>query len=278
MQLILMLLAFAAVVLLVLALYPAVMRQITGESHGGMTETITRIDTQKKYSYPLIVAGLILAVLLLTNINIWAAVAAAVAVGILFFLLMNRIMTGRRRKRQAFFETRMLDFLVLVCNNLRSGFALPNSIDTAAKSIGGVLGAEFNIMLSEYRLGMELGEAIRRMNQRVDSENLQLFAATVSIAIRTGSSVSTVLERLIFTMRKRNDISDKLAALTAQFRFEATVMAFFPFIAFVVLYIIDPSLMAPMVTTWVGWVTIGCIVVLEIIGFIILKKICAVRM
>ena len=278
MQLILMLLAFAAVVLLVLALYPVVMRQITGEKHGGMTETITHLEMQRKYSYPVIAAAAVFAVLLVFSINIVASVAAALAVGVLIFLLMSRIMSGRRRKRQAFFETRMLDFLVLVCNNLRSGFALPNSIDTAAKSIGGVLGAEFNIMLSEYRLGMELGEAIRRMNQRVDSENLQLFAATVSIAIRTGSSVSTVLERLIFTMRKRNDISDKLASLTAQFRFEATVMAFFPFIAFVVLYVIDPDLMAPMVTTWVGWVTIACIVVLEMIGFIILKKICAVRM
>lgn len=278
MQLILMLLAFAAVVLLVLALYPVVMRQITGEKHGGMTETITHLEMQRKYSYPVIAAAAVFAVLLVFSINIVVSVAAALAVGVLIFLLMSRIMSGRRRKRQAFFETRMLDFLVLVCNNLRSGFALPNSIDTAAKSIGGVLGAEFNIMLSEYRLGMELGEAIRRMNQRVDSENLQLFAATVSIAIRTGSSVSTVLERLIFTMRKRNDISDKLASLTAQFRFEATVMAFFPFIAFVVLYVIDPDLMAPMVTTWVGWVTIACIVVLEMIGFIILKKICAVRM
>lgn len=278
MQLILMLLAFAAVVLLVLALYPAVMRQLSGESRGGMTETITRLDTQRKYSYPVIAAGVVFAVLIVFNLSALISVTAALAVGALIFLLMNRIMTGRRRKRQAFFETRMLDFLVLVCNNLRSGFALPNSIDTAAKSIGGVLGAEFNIMLSEYRLGMELGEAIRRMNQRVDSENLQLFAATVSIAIRTGSSVSTVLERLIFTMRKRNDISDKLASLTAQFRFEATVMALFPFIAFVVLYMIDPELMSPMVTTLVGWVTIGCIVVLEMIGFVILKKICAVRM
>jgi tight adherence protein B len=187
-------------------------------------------------------------------------------------------MTSRKRKREAFFESRMLDFLVLVCNNLRSGFALPNSIDTAAKSIGGVLGSEFNIMLSEYRLGMELSEAIRRMNKRVDSENLQLFSATVSIAIRTGSSISSVLERLILTIRKRNDISDKLAALTAQFRFEATVMALFPFLALVVLYFIDPELMAPMVTTLVGWITIGCIIVLEMIGFFILKKICTVQM
>ena len=278
MQMILMLLAFAAVVLLVLALYPVVMRQITGESSGGVAEAVSRQDVQKKYSYPLIGCAAVFAVLLISGIDFVATLIAALAVGVLTFMLMSRIMTSRKRKREAFFESRMLDFLVLVCNNLRSGFALPNSIDTAAKSIGGVLGAEFNIMLSEYRLGMELSEAIRRMNKRVDSENLQLFSATVSIAIRTGSSISSVLERLILTIRKRNDISDKLAALTAQFRFEATVMALFPFLALVVLFFIDPELMAPMVTTLVGWVTIGCIIVLEMIGFFILKKICTVQM
>jgi tight adherence protein B len=278
MQMILMLLAFAAVVLLVLALYPVVMRQITGESSGGVAEAVSRQDVQKKYSYPLIGCAAVFAVLLISGIDFVVTLIASLAVGVLAFMLMSRIMTSRKRKREAFFESRMLDFLVLVCNNLRSGFALPNSIDTAAKSIGGVLGAEFNIMLSEYRLGMELSEAIRRMNKRVDSENLQLFSATVSIAIRTGSSISSVLERLILTIRKRNDISDKLAALTAQFRFEATVMALFPFLALVVLYLIDPELMAPMVTTLVGWVTIGCIIVLEMIGFFILKKICTVQM
>ena len=278
MQMILMLLAFAAVVLLVLALYPVVMRQISGESSGGVTEAVTRQELQKKYSYPLICAAAVFAVLLISGIGFVVTLIATLAVGILVFMLMGRIMGARRRKREAFFESRMLDFLVLVCNNLRSGFALPNSIDTAAKSIGGVLGSEFNIMLSEYRLGMELSEAIRRMNKRVESENLQLFSATVSIAIRTGSSISTVLERLILTIRKRNDISDKLAALTAQFRFEATVMALFPFLALVVLYVIDPELMEPMVTTLVGWITIGCIIVLEMIGFFILKKICSVQM
>ena len=264
--------------LLVLALYPVVMRQITGESSGGVAEAVSRQDVQKKYSYPLIGCAAVFAVLLISGIDFVVALIAALAVGVLAFMLMSRITTSRKRKREAFFESRMLDFLVLVCNNLRSGFALPNSIDTAAKSIGGVLGAEFNIMLSEYRLGMELSEAIRRMNKRVDSENLQLFSATVSIAIRTGSSISSVLERLILTIRKRNDISDKLAALTAQFRFEATVMALFPFLALVVLYLIDPELMAPMVTTLVGWITIGCIIVLEMIGFFILKKICTVQM
>ena len=133
-------------------------------------------------------------------------------------------------------------------------------------------------MLSEYRLGMELGEAIRRMNLRINSENLQLFAATVSIAIRTGGSISNVLERLVVTIRKRNEISDKLKAMTGQFNFEATVMSFFPLLAFIVIYILDPKLMRPMITTGIGWATIAFIIILELLGLQLLKKICNIKL
>jgi tight adherence protein B len=83
---------------------------------------------------------------------------------------------------------------------------------------------------------------------------------------------------LIVTSRKRNEISEKLKALTAQFNFEALVASFFPLLAFAVCYLIAPKLMLPMVITPVGWATMGVIVVLELIGLQILKKICNIKL
>ncbi len=270
MQTALMTLAFAATALLVLTLYPAVIKQTEEDSRNP--------ENRRTLFFSVLVFGIVLTGLLIAGIVWWIIAAATALTTFVFWFCMNKYARKQQRKREEFFEDRMLDFLVLVCNNLKSGFALPNAIETAAKSIGGVLGGEFNIMLSEYRLGMELGTAINRMNQRISSENLQLFSATVSIAIRTGSTISNVLERLIFTIRKRNEISDKLRAMTAQFNFEALMMSFFPFIAFAVLYLIAPDLMLPMVTTLIGWATIAFIIVLEFIGLLILKKICNVKM
>ncbi len=271
-----MTLAFAATALLVLTLYPAIIKQTSKESPN--ISDISPGERRKNMFFSVLVFGIVLTGLLIAGIVWWIIAIVTLLATFLFWWCMNKYTIAQKRKREEFFESRMLDFLVLVCNNLKSGFALPNAIDTASKSIGGVLGAEFNIMLSEYRLGMELGTAISRMNLRVKSENLQLFSATVSIAIRTGSTISNVLERLIFTIRKRNEISDKLKAMTAQFNFEALAMSFFPFIAFGVLYMIAPKLMSPMVTTGIGWATIAFIIILELIGLQILKKICNVKL
>jgi tight adherence protein B len=273
----LIILAFTAIVLLVLSLYPSVMKQATADKPEDTSVKIWQEELQPKYVYPLIFLAVIFTVLVIFGVNLLYSVLLSFSVSVLFYFLIAWLIDTRKRKQNYAFESRMLDFLVLVCNNLKSGFALPNSIEIAAKSVGGRLASEFSLMMSEYRLGMELGEAVSRINTRVCSENLQLFSATVSIAIRTGGSVSEVLERLILTIRKRNELFDKQNALTAQFRFEAAVMSFFPLIAFIILYLIDPKLMLPMVTTPIGWLAIGTIILLELIGYLILRRICAVR-
>ena len=277
MRLVLMCLAFAATVLLVLSLYPSVTNRLTGQDEAANRNT-AGAEKAVKFSYPLVIFGVVFAVMVLFDIGILISLCAAIVAGALFFVAILRLTAMQKRRKELAFEDRMMDFLVLVSNNLKSGFALPNAIDVSSRSVGGVLGEEFNVMMGEYRLGMELGEAVGRMNQRISSENLQLFAATVSVTVRTGSSISEVLDRLITTIRKRNEVSDKLKALTAQFNFEALMMSFFPLIIFCILYLITPDLMLPMITTVFGWIAIGVIVLLELTGLFILKKICDVKM
>ena len=278
MRLVLMCLAFAATVLLVLSLYPSMSNKFTGQEGVNFGQGSDVKEKSVIFSYPLVIFAVVCAVLLFMKSGIMASLIAALACGLLSFVILSRFFRMRKQKKAAAFEERMMDFLVLVSNNLKSGFALPNAIDVSSRSVGGVLGEEFALMMGEYRLGMELSEAVSRMNQRIKSENLQLFAATVSISIRTGSSISEVLDRLIATIRKRNEISDKLKGITAQFNFESVVMSFFPLGLFILLYLISPRLMQPMLTTTVGWLTIGFIILLELTGLLILKKICDIKM
>ena len=47
--------------------------------------------------------------------------------------------------------------------------------------------------------------------------------------------------------------------------------------AFVLLYIVDTDLMAPMLKTTVGWFAIGVVILLEVIGFYIINKIVTIE-
>jgi tight adherence protein B len=131
--------------------------------------------------------------------------------------------------------------------------------------------------LREHRLGVDLVESIQRLNKRIVSENLQLFSATVCVTIRTGGSMADVLDHVIETIRQRSAFHDKLKTMISQSEFEAFCISLSPLAAFVILYLLDRKLMTPMLTTPIGWAAIGGVVILEVIGFIVLKKVTYVK-
>ena len=227
-----------------------------------------------RLSAGVIVGGTALALIIVSNFY-WATPLALV-----FALLAYQVpawhIEMKIKKRNDEFEAGMLDFTILVANTLRAGIALPSAIEMAMQTTKGPITEEFSMVLREHQLGVDLVESIERLNKRVKSENLQLFSATICVTMRTGGSMADVLDHVIETIRQRSAFYEKLKTMVSQSQFEALLISLSPLAAFLILFLIDKSLMLPMLTTGLGWLAIGVIVLLEAGGFIILKKVTAV--
>ena len=233
-------------------------------------------DLQKmQYSACMIVAVVALALIIVSGFYYGIPIAAAFS--FIAYQLPQWNINRQIRKRNELFEAGMLDFTILIANTLRAGIALPSAIEMAIQTIEGPIQEEFNIVLREHRLGVDLTESIERLNKRIKSENLQLFSATICVTMRTGGSMADVLDHVIETIRQRSAFQDKLKTMISQSEFEALLISCSPFVAFIVLYILDRDLMTPMLTTGIGWIAILGVVLLEVIGFIILKKVTTVK-
>jgi len=233
-------------------------------------------DLQKmRYTAALITGMISLAVMIALNF-LWGivivALLAAAAYQLPWLVIQRKI-----ARRNAEFEAGMLDFTILITNTLRAGIALPSAIEMAIQTVGGAIKEEFTLVLREHHLGIDLAEAIERLTRRIDSENLQLFSSTVCVTMKTGGSMADVLDHVIATIRQRSEFQDKLKTMIAQSQFEAFAISMAPFAAFVILYLLDRNLMQPMLTTSIGWISIFAIVVLETIGFIVLKHVTKVK-
>ena len=228
-----------------------------------------------RYSSCMIVAVAALALIIVSGFY-WG-----IPIGIAFAFLAYQLpmwnINRKIKKRNELFESGMLDFTILIANTLRAGIALPSAIEMAIQTIEGPIREEFNVVLREHRLGVDLVESIERLNKRVKCENLQLFSATICVTMRTGGSMADVLDHVIETIRQRSAFQDKLKTMISQSEFEALLISCSPFVAFIVLYILDRNLMTPMLTTGIGWIAIFGVVLLEVIGFIILKKVTTVK-
>ena len=185
--------------------------------------------------------------------------------------------SAKARKRAERFENSILDLSLGLTSGLRAGQALPQALEVFSRRCEGPLKEELMIVIREYRLGLELAEAMQRMYNRIPCEDLQLLIISIRLTTQSGGSMVDVLEKITGMIRSRTEFHQKLRALTAQGRFEALAMSLAPLVAFTLLFFINNDLMLPMVQTLIGWCAIGVMLTLEVIGYLVIRGIVDIK-
>lgn len=233
---------------------------------------------QFRVSSAVMMGGIFTGILLfasVTNPLIWIPIAAGM--GLVGWMAPLWYYQWKLKDRKTKFENRILDLTMGLANGLRSGQALPQALEAIARRLEGPIQEELMVVLREYRFGLELAEALERMHQRMPCEDLRLLVTSVRLTSQSGGSMAEVLSRMTEMIRGRTEFQGKLRTLTAQGRFEAIAISASPFVAFIILYLVDTELMAPMLKTTVGWMALGVVVLLETVGFYIINKIVTIE-
>jgi len=181
------------------------------------------------------------------------------------------------KRRQADFESSILDLTAGVANALKAGMAFPQALERISARMTGAMKEELAIVLREYRLGLEMPESLERLAERMPCEDIRLLTASVRLTTKTGGSLADVLAEMTEMIRGRREFAEKVKTLTAQGRFEGYVLGCMPVVAFAIFYCIQPELMGVLFKTTVGWVAIGASVALEAIGFVVISKIVTIE-
>ncbi len=237
-----------------------------------LEQTVLGLPVKELGTYALV----FLAVFLIAGVAI-QQVKAASGSSALGFLGPYWVEKSRKAKRRAAYEERILDLVMGLANAMKAGMAFPQALEKVSSQLGGVMQEEISVVLREYRLGMGIADAMSRLNDRMPCEDMRLIVSAVKLTTQTGGSLVDVLSQLVDTIRNRTEFQAKLKTLTAQGRFEAMAMASAPVLAFGVLYLCQPDLMLPLVTTTTGWIAIGVAALLELAGFFVIKKIVTIE-
>ncbi len=188
------------------------------------------------------------------------------------------IVNQKVAKRNEEFQKRLIDITVGLSSGLRAGAGtLKQAIDPMIDDLGGAAGEEFRLLLREYGLGIPMTQCLERLGKRMPGEDLQLLIVAVKLTERSGGSLAEVLDKITNTIRSRSEFREKLATLTAEGRLQASGMAAAPLFAFGLLYLIDPDLMRPLVTTPFGWGAIGVVITLELCAYFWIRKIMTIE-
>lgn len=233
---------------------------------------------QARWSAAVLAGGLVGAILLgFSVLNEYILVGTCLLAGLISYQVPKWWVNRKIQNRQLAFESRLMDLTLALANGLRSGGALPQCIEMITREMTGPMQEEFSFVLQEYRLGIDLPESLARLSRRMPGEDLYLLTTAVRLTMQSGGSLAEVLDRIADTIRNRTEFHQKLKTMTAQGRFEAIAMASAPIAAFLIILLVDKELMMPLITTQTGWIAIGIVAVLEIVGFIVINKIVTIK-
>jgi tight adherence protein B len=176
-------------------------------------------------------------------------------------------------KRLRKFLEQLPDGLDMMAQSLQAGLGLSQAMVFVAKEMPDPMGTEFSVFIEEVNLGLPLGDALVKFEERINLPEVRLFGTALLVQREVGGSLAELLKKLADIIRDRFRIERLIKSLTAQNRMSAwTVCAIPPFLA-VFMFVREPELMSEMMGDPMGRSMLAAALVLEILGIAVFRKI-----
>ena len=202
-----------------------------------------------------------------------AAFFVSLLLGAIAFMFPAIWLRMRLRGRLNKINSQLVETITLIASAQRAGFAFAQGVDVAAKRVGPPMSVELNRMLLDVNLGSSTEAALQAMNERIDSDDVDMVVTAILIQRQTGGNLSEVLDNVTETMRDRERIYGEIKTLTASQRFTGWVLSAWPGLLALGFLAIAPSIMSLLWTTTTGLFLIGLWLVLNFLGFVSIQRI-----
>ncbi len=213
----------------------------------------------------------------------------ALAAGVLGFLLAGNPVSGlvlglaaaylprmwlRRQiaKRRAAFQDQLPDVLNLIVGSLRAGYGLLQAMNLVAQEMPSPSKEEYSRVVHEVSLGYSLPEALHRLVERMQSNDLYMVVTAMAIQSEVGGNLGNILESIAETIRDRVKLQGEIRAMTSMQRMTGYMLAAMPFFVAVILLVLNPDyLMQLAVFPWLFIPIMASINM--VIGLVLMNKI-----
>lgn len=193
--------------------------------------------------------------------------------GLMAFSVPKLALVLMKSRRDKMFNLQLIDALNSCSNSLRAGLTLNQAFDLIQEEMDSPINQEFRMLNQQLRLGVSLEDGLQDLLHRMPGQDMELVVTATVIARDIGGNLPEVFKNIADTIRQRHTIEGKIRALTAQGKAQAVIICLLPVFIGAGLNFVSPDLMRPMFETVYGWGMIGVILVMELIGALIIRKI-----
>lgn len=180
---------------------------------------------------------------------------------------------SKRRARLKRFEELFPDTLEFIGRSMRAGHAFSVSLEMIHREFQEPVAGEFRRTFEEHNLGLPIEVALQKLGQRVPSLDVHFFVSAVLLQKRTGGNLAEILDKLAYVIRERFKLRGRIRAVSAHGKMTATALSCIPIAVAILMFYTNPDYVNFFFKDDVGNLMLGGAVVLQLIGYAIMKKI-----
>ena len=179
----------------------------------------------------------------------------------------------RRARRLGAFEAGLPEAIDLLGRAIRAGHPLSSGLKMVADETQEPIAGEFQRTFEEHRFGVPFDDVIQDLADRVDIVDVRILVTAILIQREVGGNLAEVLDNLASVIRARFTIRRQLRVYTAQGRMSGYVLAALPIVVGTIIYLLNPEYGSLMFTRAMGRFFLGMAAVMQIIGYLWIRKI-----
>jgi tight adherence protein B len=179
----------------------------------------------------------------------------------------------KRRARLSRFEALFPDTLEFIARSMRAGHAFSVSLEMIHREFQEPVAGEFRRTFEEHNLGLPIEVALQKLGQRVPSLDVHFFVSAVLLQKRTGGNLAEILDKLAYVIRERFKLRGRIRAVSAHGKMTATALSCIPIAVAILMFYTNPDYVNFFFKDDIGQIMLGGAVVLQLIGYAIMKKI-----
>ena len=193
------------------------------------------------------------------------------------YFIPRMIIEKKQRSRSKAFNENLPEMISSIVGALKAGFSFHQALISVCEEAKSPIKEELEMVLQEMKYGATQEQALNHLHDRMPSEDLNLMIQAIVIQRQVGGNLSSVLEKIVQTIRDRIHVQGQISTLTAQGRMSGMVVGLLPVALGVFIYFIRPDYIGKLFTHPLGIAMVVAAVISSSIGFMLIRKITTIE-
>lgn len=174
-------------------------------------------------------------------------------------------------------ENDMLRAIIIMNNAFKSGKSTIQAVEIASKKLPKPICYEFKKIYEEMQYGLSVDMVFDRFSKRVNIEEAEYLASSLTILNRTGGNIVAVFDSIEKTLFDKKKLKEDLKNSTTVSKLVVRILLFVPIIFVLIIYLLNPNYFDPFFNSPLGYLMLGIIVIMFAIYTYLLNKIVEVN-